>query len=209
MHISKAQLKDESRIRRLNIVNSIPGVKPVNLIGSISEEGQLNLAVFSSVIHLGSNPALIGFILRPSGEVRRHTHENIMSTGEYTINALPSVFARQGHYTSAKFDAEVSEFDAVGLTPEFLDGCKAPFLKESRMKYSLRFCEEMPIQRNGTAMVIGEVMDIYVDDAAVSENGFIDLSVLDCAGISGLNSYYRLEKIADFPYARPGEFAKE
>lgn len=205
MHISRTDLDEENRIRRLNLVNSIQGIKPANLIGTVSEDGQSNLAVFSSVVHIGSNPPLIGFILRPSGEVRRHTYENILETGEYTINTLPSAFAKQGHYTSAKFESDISEFDAVGLTEEFLAGGKAPFVQESRLKYSLRFCEEILIPRNGTSLVIGEVQDVFVDEAAVAENGFIDLAALDCAGISGLNSYYRLEKVGDFPYARPGE----
>ncbi len=206
MHISRPDLEKENRIRRLNLVNSISGVKPANLIGTVSEVGQSNLAVFNSVLHIGSNPPLIGFILRPSGDVRRHTYENILKTGEYTINSLPYQYARQGHYTSAKFESDVSEFEAVGLTEEYLVEGKAPFVLESRLKYSLRFCEEIEIPRNGTSMIIGEVQDIFVDEAAVSESGYIDLAALDCTGISGLNSYYRLEKVGDFPYARPGEF---
>lgn len=205
MRISKADLREENRLRRLNIVNSITGIKPANLIGTVSEVGVLNLAIFSSVVHLGSNPALIGFLLRPSGEVRRHTYENIVATGEYTINTLPIGLAEQGHYTSAKFDSQVSEFDAVGLSPEFLQDSRAPFVKESSLKYSLSFREEIPIPLNGTSMIVGEVQDIFVDESALAENGYIDLAALDCAGISGLNSYYRLEKSADFPYARASE----
>ncbi|MDQ8186015.1 flavin reductase family protein [Pelagicoccus sp. SDUM812002] len=205
MHLSKTDLEASDRIRRLNIVNSISGVKPANLIGTVSEKGVKNLAVFSSVVHIGSNPPLIGFVLRPGGEVRRHTYENIVATGDYTINSLPYAFARQGHYTSAKFDAEVSEFEAVGLTPESLEGTQAPFVKESPLKYSLRFCDEISIPRNGTSLIVGEVQDVYVDENAVSDSGYIDLAGLRCAGISGLNSYYKLEKVADFPYARPHE----
>ena len=58
MHLTKEQIQKTSRIKRLNIINSITGVKPANLIGSISENGHSNLAVFSSIVHLGSNPAL-------------------------------------------------------------------------------------------------------------------------------------------------------
>lgn len=203
MHLSKTDLQNEDRIRRLNIVNSIPGIKPANLIGTISPEGVLNLAVFSSVVHLGSNPALIGFMVRPAGSVRRHTYENLIANCEYTINSLPYQYAEQGHQTSAKYDPTVSEFHAVGLTPEYLASCKAPFVKESQLKFSLRFREEVPIPLNGTTLIIGEVQDVFVDDSAVGESGYMDLAALNCAGISGLNSYYRLEKIGDFPYARP------
>ena len=52
MHLTKEQIQQTSRIKRLNIINSITGVKPANLIGSISDNGHSNLAIFSSVVHL-------------------------------------------------------------------------------------------------------------------------------------------------------------
>ena len=86
MHLTKEEIQQTSRIKRLNIINSITGVKPANLIGSISENGHSNLAIFSSIVHLGSNPALLGFILRPQHEIRRDTYDNIMQTRFYAIS---------------------------------------------------------------------------------------------------------------------------
>ena len=122
MHITKAEIATMDRIERLNLINSLSGIKPANMIGSIDAEGNENLAIFSSVVHLGSNPALFGFILRPRGEVRRHTHENILATGVYTINFVHTDFTQQAHYTSIKAEEGTSEFDISGLTPEHLDG---------------------------------------------------------------------------------------
>ena len=89
MHLTKNQIKQTSRIKRLNLINSITGIKPANLIGTVSENGHSNLAIFSSIVHLGSNPALLGFILRPQHEVRRDTYDNILQTKYYTINHIP------------------------------------------------------------------------------------------------------------------------
>ena len=65
MHITQKGLVELNRIDRLNLINSLSGIKPANLIGTINEDGTENLAIFSSVVHLGSNPALFGFVLRP------------------------------------------------------------------------------------------------------------------------------------------------
>ena len=62
MHLTREDIQNTERIKRFNIINSITGIKPANLIGTISADGKTNLAIFSSDIHLGSNPALIGFI---------------------------------------------------------------------------------------------------------------------------------------------------
>lgn len=205
MNLNKKDIAELDKIRRLNIINSLTGIKPANLIGTVSNSGQTNLAIFSSVVHLGSNPALIGFIMRPNDEVPRHTYQNIEQKEVYTINHVHSSFMEQSHYTSAKFDADVSEFDVCKFTEEYITGFQAPFVKQSVLKLGLRFKESMPIKANGTIMVIGEIEHIIIPDEAISENGYINLSKTNSVGISGLNSYYTLQKTAEYPYARVSE----
>lgn len=201
-HFSKTDIQNLDRIKRLNLINSITGIKPANLIGTISEAGIPNLAIFSSVIHLGSNPALIGFVMRPAGDVRRHSYENIQFNGTYTINHVHSSFIEQAHYTSAKFEGEVSEFDPCGLTEEYLADFPAPFVKESHLKLGMRFAQAIPIELNGTMLIIGEIEHLIVPTAAMDKDGQLNLMRADDVGISGLNCYYSLEKIGQFPYAR-------
>jgi flavin reductase (DIM6/NTAB) family NADH-FMN oxidoreductase RutF len=203
MHLNKQAIQDTERIKRLNIINSITGIKPANLIGTISADGKTNLAIFSSVIHLGSNPALIGFIIRPDREAGQHTFDNIKEVGFYTINHIHESFIEQAHYTSAKFAREESEFDKCALTEEYIADFSAPFVKESTLKLGMKFLQLIPIEANGTVLVIGEVEHAIIPDDSMDENGQLDLSNVNDVGISGLNSYYKLEKIAEFPYARP------
>lgn len=205
MHLSKEDLQKTERIKRLNIINSVSGIKPANLIGTVSNEGQSNLAIFSSVIHLGSNPALLGFISRPDTEEQRHTLENILETRYYTINHVHESFVQNAHYTSAKFEKEQSEFEHCGLTEEYLFDFKAPFVAESRLKLGMQFLESLPIKANDTIMIIGEIQHIIFPDAALSKEGYIDFGILESAGLTGLNHYYRMEKIASYPFARVGE----
>jgi flavin reductase (DIM6/NTAB) family NADH-FMN oxidoreductase RutF len=212
MHLTKEDIQNTERIKRLNIINSITGIKPANLIGTISGDGKTNLAIFSSVIHLGSNPALIGFILRPDREAGQHTFDNIKENGLYTINHIHESFVEQAHYTSAKFGRDESEFDACALTKEYIADFTAPFVKESTLKMGMKLVQTIPIELNGTVLIIGEVEHLIIPDAAMDEQGQIDLSQPNDVGISGLNTYYKLEKIAQFPYARPNalpDFSKE
>jgi len=80
------------------------------------------------------------------------------------------------------------------------------------VKMGMKLVQTIPIELNGTVLIIGEVEHLIIPDAAVNEQGQIDLSQPDDVGISGLNTYYKLEKIAEFPYARPNalpDFDKE
>ncbi len=204
LYLDKDALQALDKIKRLNIINSITGIKPANLIGTISPDHKTNLAIFSSVIHLGSNPALLGMVVRPAGEVARHTYENIKVNGCYTINHVSHQFIQQAHYTSAKFERDESEFAACGFTELYLNEWPAPYVAESSVRIGLRLVEEISIERNGTSLLIGEVAQLYLPPEALNEQGYLDLSTAGSAGISGLNTYYSLQKTGSYPYARPG-----
>jgi flavin reductase (DIM6/NTAB) family NADH-FMN oxidoreductase RutF len=204
MIYNREQIESLDRISRLKLINSVTGIKPANLIGTINNMGQTNLAIFSSVVHLGSNPPLLGFISRPKGTEFGHTYRNIEENGEYTINHVHPKFVKNAHYTSAKFDENISEFKRCNLSEEYIKGFKAPFLKESTFKIGMCFKEALDIKRNGTILIIGEIKHLILPDEAMAAHD-IDLEATNSVGISGLNSYYSLKKIDDYPFARVNE----
>lgn len=204
-HFTKTDFAALGKIERANLINSVSGYKPANLIGTISATGQTNLAIFTSVIHIGANPPLLGFIQRPTADVPRHTYENILEMGVYTINHVHTSFVERAHYTSAKFDRAVSEFDKCGLTEEYIENFAAPFVKESQIKIGLRFVEEIPINLNKTILMIGEIEHILLPKNALLENGNVDLNSVADVCVSGLDTYHEVKEIAAFPFARPNE----
>jgi len=204
---SLTDLQSMDRIPRLNLINSISGYKPANLIGTINNSGETNLAIFSSVVHIGSNPAMLAFIMRPT-TVERHTYDNIMSQKCYTINHVPSNLTAEAHYTSAKFGRDQSEFEHCGFTEEYHDGFTAPFVQDSPVQIGLEFVEELPIKANGPIMMIGAVKQLYVLDDIIEDDHALNLDQAGIATISGLNTYYQATKVAKYPYARAGQFPK-
>ena len=193
---------------RVQFINSLPGFKSANLIGTINEKGITNLAVFSSVIHLGSNPPLMGFITRPTS-VSRHTYLNIQSKGQFTINHIhPGIF-KKAHQTSARYNSEISEFEACDLTPYFTEQIAAPYVKESRIKLGLEFVEEHPIPANDTILVVGKVIEVILPEDIINQDGYLDLERAETAVISGLDSYHTTEKMARLSYAKPDRELEE
>tara|TARA_B110000977_G_scaffold42556_1_gene57578 strand:+ start:18977 stop:19609 length:633 start_codon:yes stop_codon:yes gene_type:complete len=205
MYWSKEDIINTNKIKRLNLINSVSGTKSANLIGSKSESGQENLAIFSSVIHLGSNPALLGFVLRPDKDVRRHTYDNIIASESYTINSIHASFIDKAHYTSAKFSVDESEFEKCKLEAQYLNEFNAPFVKASKLKMALKLQEVVDIKINSCKLIIGSIEHLHVDQEAIEENGQVNLQKLDAVAIGGLNSYYALSQIGHFPYARTSE----
>jgi len=201
MLISSDELNSYDRFYRANLVNSLSGFKSASLIGTKNKSGFSNLAIFSNIVHLGADPALIGFVNRPR-EAAPHTLKNIEATGFYTINHIHTNWIEKAHQTSAKYADNVSEFDACGFEEEYLNNFPAPFVKESAIKYGMKLIEVIPIRHNNTFFVIGELQMMYVPEDIISSDGFLAIEKANSCCSLGIDAYYKAEKIVRLPYAK-------
>ena len=109
----------------------------------------------------------------------------------------------RAHQTSAKYNSDVSEFEAVGLTPQYLEGVKAPFVLESEVKYALKLQDVIPIALNDTFLVIGQITSIHLGKDVLSSEGFLTLELVPSVSCNGNGNYYLSQPIAEHPYAKP------
>ena len=202
LHYSRADIDQMDKIFRLNLINSCTGYKSANLIGTQSADGKTNLAVFSSITHLGSNPPLIGFVLRPT-TVPRDSYRNIQSSSFFTVNHIHHSTVADAHHTSAKYPEDVSEFSKTDFEAEYLDDFQAPFVKNAKVRLACRFLNEYPIKENNTLLLVGEILAIYVEDGIMESDGWLNLQRAGSVTINGLDGYAKPELIERFPYAKP------
>ena len=155
MRTSLTEIMDWDERFRLKFINSISGYKGVHLIGSKDKEGVTNLAIFNSIVHIGSSPPLIGFIMRPL-TVERNTYANIIATGVYTINHVHRSFLKEAHYTkldNGKYEVtlEIESFkiksDSLGKETKtaindwidvgfFMDDAEEKLYQQKRVKFN-------------------------------------------------------------------------
>ena len=188
MHFNEEEIENLEKIYRVNLINSCSGYKAANLIGTVSENNN-NLAIFSSLVHLGSNPPLLGFFLRPTEIVPRHTYLNIKENQYYTINSVEKEFADKAHHTSAKYDKSISEFEIVDLEPEFINKFPSPYVKSSSIKIGMKFVEELKISYNKSRLIVGKIVELHVNDDMIDKDGFLNLYKAEVAAISGCDGY--------------------
>ncbi len=192
------------KIFRINLINSCSGFKSANLLGSISKEGIPNVAVFSSVTHLGSKPPTLGFILRPT-TVPRNTYKNLKETGYFTINHIWEDSIEDAHHTSAKYAEDISEFEMTNLEEEYKGQFKAPFVKNAPVQMSMKFLEEIEVKSNNVKLIVAEIQELFVNENLVQEDGLINLSKGNIATINGLDTYAIPKFKKQLSYQRPKE----
>lgn len=202
MHLTSSDIENLERRRRAALINSITGYKPANLVGTVNTGGQSNLAIMSSLVHIGSHPPLLALIFRPDN-AERHTLDNIRETGSYTINHVHAGIIDAAHQTAARYPGDISEFAATGLTELWRDGHRAPYVAEAIVRMGMTLRDELPLSINGTHMIIGEIVSLEAPSEALNELGALDPAKTDSIAISGLDSYYQSSLLQRMEYAKP------
>ncbi len=203
-HFTSEALIDLEKHERAHLINSLGGFKSLALVGTSDSKRNTNLALFSSIFHVGANPPLIGLIFRPSPP-ERNTYSNIIETGFYTINHVNETIYKQAHQTSARYDKEISEFEITGLTPEYKDAFFAPYVAESKIQLGIEFKERIDLTINNTTLIIGEIKHIYIPDNCLSKDGFVDIEKANTITCSGLDSYHKTVQLDRLSYAKPNK----
>ena len=190
IHYSEEDIEDLDKVFRINLINSCTGYKSANLIGTKSDEGIPNVAIFSSIVHLGSNPPLLGFFLRPTEIFPRNTYTNIKENGVYTINSIYKKIINDAHHTSAKYDKNISEFSVTNLKEEYIEDIYAPFVKNSPIKIEMKFLEEIRIKANKCKLIVGKIVSLHIENILLEKDGFLSLNKGGIPTISGCDGYY-------------------
>lgn len=192
---------------RAHLINSCTGYKSANLLGSKSEAGISNLAIFNSVVHIGSTPPMLGFILRPL-TVKRNTYANFKESGFFTVNQVNESIIKDAHHTAASYNEDISEFSKTKLTETYLDNFQAPYVKESAIKLGCSYVNEYEIKENGCLLIIGAIEHVYLQDNIIHDDGWLQLDKAQTVAINGLDAYALPQLLARFAYAKPDEPGK-
>ena len=194
MNVSKyneSQISNLDRTFKINLINSITGLKPANLIGTTDKNIE-NVAIFSSVLHLGSSPALIGFMIRPQYKRKTDTYLNLLENPYFTINSIEREYIDKAHKSSGKYSKDISEFDELNIEKVYIDNYKAPFVKDSLIKIGLHKVEEIKLL-NRCRLIVGKVELVVINNNILESDGNIDFSKSTTTCISGCQKYYNVK----------------
>ena len=190
---------------RARMVNSLSGFKSANLVGTSDALGRPACCMVSSVVHLGSDPAMLGVVFRPPGD-DAHNYRNLSESGAFTLSHVALPFFEAAHQTSARYPEDVSEFEAVGLTPFWhsQDGHRfaAPAVEESPVRIGLKVAEDLCLP-NRCRFVVGAIQWVDFTSELQAGDGFLDLAAAETMAIGGLDAYHTAQRIARLSYAKP------
>lgn len=190
------------KVKRLNLINSCTGYKSANLIVTKSSLDVVNVAVFSSVTHIGSNPPMISFITRPL-TVKRDTYNNLKENPFFTVNHITENIISDAHHTSASYNENISEFDKTNLEKEYKETIEIPFVKDSPIQLLCKYVNEYHIVENDTVLIIATIENLFFEEDLLHKDYWLQLDRAKVVTVNGLDGYALPLLIDRYAYARP------
>lgn len=177
--------------------------RPIALISTIDEEGNLNAAPFSFFNVMGCEPPIVAVAPgdREPG-IPKDTARNIRMSGEFVVNLVDEAIAEAMSACAESLEPGVSEFEHAGLTAAPSVTVKPPRIAESPVSLECKEWGTLEIGRN--RLVIGLVQRLHVRDGLLDPESLrlIPGAYQVVGRMHGFEGYCRTRDY--FEIARPG-----
>jgi flavin reductase (DIM6/NTAB) family NADH-FMN oxidoreductase RutF len=186
-----------------NLLIGAVAPRPIAWVSTLSAGGQPNLAPFSFFNAVCPKPPLLAFApgMRlpkkagpeplPEG-VAKDTLRNIRETKEFVISVVTFELAEEMNLTSGEYDASVNEFEVAKLAAAPSRMVRPARVAASPVSFECRLHQILDFNPapEGSSLVIGEIVSIYIDEQHLRE-GRLDRNSLDLIGRMGGLQYTR------------------
>lgn len=160
--------------------------RPIGWITTVSPSGVVNLAPYSYFNAVSDAPPMVMF----ASTGRKDSLRNIEQTRDFVVSFTPAALIAEVNATATDFPAEVSEFDAVGVTREPALRVAAARVAESPVALECKL--HTTVSFGISTVVMGRVVYAAIDPA-VLRDGRPAIDLLDPASRLGGNEWGRVD----------------
>ncbi|VEN72679.1 Flavoredoxin [Candidatus Desulfarcum epimagneticum] len=138
---------------------------PVWCVGSYDKEGKPNVMTVAWGGICCSKPPAVMISLRKA----TYTYDSIMARGAYTVSVPSKKHVTEADYFGIASGRNTDKFKDTGLTPIRSEVVDAPYVNEFPLIVECKVIHTLEIGLH--TQFVGEIMDIKVDEEAVSPKG--------------------------------------
>ena len=168
--------------------------RPIGWISTVSLAGVHNLAPYSQFQNVTWDPPTVLVVCNGREDGRlKDTTRNIVDTGEFVWNMATFELREWVVASSRDLAPEVDEFDAVGIPWLPSNSVRPRRVRGSPVQFECRLIQQMDIPGHTpdsqARILVGEVVGIHIDDAALTPDGRIDIPRLRPLARLGYRDY--------------------
>lgn len=149
--------------------------RPIGFVSSISKNGKRNLAPFSYFNMANHDPPIFTLGFAAVGDNKKDSCNNILETGEFTINIISEWFVEAANYCAINSPPGVDEWKLSGLTPVESKLVKPPHVAESAFSIEAKLVahhvwkSKTDPTRDTGVLVIAEGLTFHVREDVINE----------------------------------------
>lgn len=169
------------------IVKSAVSPRPIAWVSTIDEDGNDNLAPYSSYNYVCYDPPVVVFnASKKSNGDLKDSARNALDTGEFVVNVVTTPLAEQMDMTAEDVPSEQSEFDLAELERADCTEVSPPRVAAADVSFECTLHGSKTI--HDKTMVFGDVQRYHVAERVLID-GELDMKKLDTVGRLG-GPYY-------------------
>jgi len=163
---------DDPDVNPYKVLTAVVVPRPIAWVSTVSGYGVVNLAPHSFYTVACARPPIVQF----SSVGKKDTLRNVVETGEFVVNFSPAALLDQVNGSSARFSAEHSEVEALGIDMEPSVTVAPPRVTASPV--SIECTLHSTNELGDSTVVLGDVRMITVRDDVLVD-GHPDFRRLD------------------------------
>jgi len=140
--------------------------RPIALVTTVDQAGNINAAPFSFFNAVSSNPPVVVLGISPgdgTGDGYKDTERNIHDSGEFVVNLVDEALAERMNICAVDFPTEIGELEIARLNPVPSVGVSPPRIAESPVSFECRRITGLSLGPRST-LEIGHVVHIHIRD---------------------------------------------
>jgi len=146
---------------------------PVWCVGAYDSNGRANVMAIAWGGICCSKPPMLTVSLRQA----TYTYGCIMERGAYTVSVPSTQYAAQADFFGLTSGRDMDKFAAAGLTAAKAEFVDAPYVVEFPMVIECKVFKTVELGLH--TQFIGEIMDVKVDEAALTPEGKFSMAGVD------------------------------
>ncbi|MFB6132790.1 MAG: flavin reductase family protein [Halanaeroarchaeum sp.] len=177
------------------IVKSAVTPRPIAWISTVDEDGNENLAPFSSYTYVDSHDPVVEFNSPNEGSGRmKDTAMNVLATEEFAVNVVTEDVIETMDMTSASLDADESEFAFADVDRDQSTEIAAPRVADAAITMECTLYDAIDV--HDRVMILGDVVHYHVSEDVLTD-GKVDSRKLPTVGRLG-GPYYTVSDPIEF-----------
>ena len=146
-----------------------------------------------------SQPPMISISVREN----RYSFNLVKEGGEFVVNIAGANLVNAVDFCGNNSGKDINKFKETGLTPEPAEKVRSPLIKEAPINLECQVRKSLDLGSHH--MFVGEIVATHVDESILTEDGRLDIKLLDplvygtnarqyWSGLSKLHGFYGYTK---------------